>query len=64
MLRARYTKKDFDIAVLYLPDPHVFYLMPVEVFTRYRSGISLVERQKRQRKPRSAQYRERWNLLI
>jgi hypothetical protein len=41
----------------------VFYVMPVEVFTSYRSGISLVESSKRQRHPRSAAYRGRWGLL-
>lgn len=64
MLRDRYTSKDFDVAIIYLPDRHVFYVMPVHVFTSYRSGISFVENQKRQRQPRSGQYRERWDLLL
>ena len=64
MRRAWYTSKDFDFAVLYLPDRGTCYVMPVEVFTSYQSGISLVERRKRQREPRSAEYRERWDLLM
>lgn len=64
MLRERYTSKDFDIAILYLSEQRAFYLMPVHVFVSYRSGISFVEHQKRQRQPRSAQYRERWDLLL
>ncbi|MBI4003547.1 MAG: endonuclease [Candidatus Omnitrophica bacterium] len=63
MLRAPYRRKDFDFAVLYLPDQTVCYIMPIAVFAAYRSGISFVEGQKRQRKPRSWRYRERWDLL-
>jgi hypothetical protein len=63
MRRERYDGKDFGFAILYLADRGLFYVMPVDEFTRYRSGVSLVEGQKRQRKPRSAAYRERWDLL-
>ena len=38
--------------------------MPVQVFTSYGGGITLVESEKRQRKPKSAEYRQAWNLLI
>ena len=63
MLRDLYVERDFDLAILYLADRNVFYVMPVQVFTSYRSGISLVEAEKRQRRPRSETYRERWDLL-
>ena len=63
MVRARYESSDFDFAVLYLEDSRVFYVMPAAVFNSYSSTISLVESEKRQRKPRSAEYRERWDLL-
>jgi len=63
MVRSLYDADDFDFAILYLADRHVFYVMPVGVFASYRSGISLVEAEKRQRRPRSAAYRERWDLL-
>ena len=63
MLRARYENEDFDFAILYLEDSRVFYVMPAAVFNSYSSTISLVETEKRQRKPRSAEYRERWDLL-
>jgi len=63
MVRDLYDKEDFDFAILYVADRHVFYVMPVDVFTSYRSGISLVEAAKRQRPPRSEAYRERWDLL-
>jgi len=63
MLRHRYTARDFDFAILYIDDHRVFYVMPVDVFTSYASSVSLIEDCKRQRKPRSAFYRERWKLL-
>jgi len=63
MRRDRYAEGDFDFAILYLADRNVYYVMPVDVFTSYRSGVSLVEAAKRQRRPRSAAYRERWDLL-
>jgi len=37
--------------------------IPIEDFLSFRSTISFVEAQKRQRKPRSAQFREAWNLI-
>jgi len=63
MLRKSYGYDDFDFAIVYIADLHVFYVMPVSVFSTYKSTISLVETDKRQRKPRSASYRERWGLL-
>src|SRR3989338_2879211 len=47
MKRQRYGKEDFDFAILYIDDLHVFYVMPVSVFTSYASSISLVETDKR-----------------
>lgn len=63
MLRARYTANDFDFAILHISRENVYYIMPIAAFAAYRSGISLVEGRKRQRKPRSWRYRERWDLL-
>jgi hypothetical protein len=60
---SKYADNDFDFAVIYLEDLDVFYVMPSEVFNSYRGGISFVECDRRQRKPRSAQYREAWHLL-
>ncbi len=64
MLRHRYCNLDFDFAIIYIDTLRVFYVMPVEVFASFASSISLVENAKRQRKPRSASYRERWDLLL
>lgn len=63
MRRDRYEEGDFDFAILYIDPLNVFYVMPLAVFTSYSSTISLIETDKRQRKPSSAEYRERWDLL-
>ena len=63
MLRKRYDKQDFDFAIVYIADLHVFYVMPISVFSSYESTITFIETDKRQRKPKSAEYRERWDLL-
>lgn len=63
MVRECYAHGDFDFAVIYLPPVSVFYVLPVEVFIEYGSSISFVESEKRQRKPRSAAYRNCWQLI-
>ncbi len=63
MLRQRYNADDFDFAIVYLADLGVFYVIPVSIFTNYGSTITFIEADKRQRKPKSAAYRERWDLL-
>ncbi len=63
MVRARYGDNDFDFAILFIEDRKVFYVMPVKVFSSFKSGIALVEQTTRQRKPKSYQYREAWGLL-
>jgi hypothetical protein len=63
MLRQPYSVDDFDFAIIYLADLHVFYVMPLPVFSSYESTITFIETDKRQRKPKSAEYRERWDLL-
>lgn len=63
MVRQPYSAADFDFAIIYLGEPRVFYVMPVDVFVTYTSSVCMVESQKRQRRPRSAEYRERWDLL-
>ena len=63
MKRESYQKSDFDFALVYLEDKDLFYIFPVEMFISYGSEIHIVESQKRQRKPRSAQFREAWSLI-
>ena len=63
MLRTTYCSEDFDFAVLYIDELDITYIMPVDVFITYKSGISLVEAATRQRKPRAYPYREAWHLL-
>ena len=63
MLRQCYSKADFDFALAYIDDLDIFYVFPVDVFTEYGSEIHLVENCKRQRKPKSAIYRDAWYLI-
>lgn len=64
MLRDAYQPTDFDFALVYLEDLDLFYVFPVDVFIGYGSEIHLVEAEKRQRKPRSAIYRNAWQLIL
>lgn len=64
MLREPYAASDFDFALAYLADQKVFYVFPVDVFVSYASEIHLVESEKWQRKPRSAEYRDVWKLIL
>lgn len=63
MLRQRYDSNDFDFAVIYIEELETFYVMPVDVFTGFKSTISFIEADKRQRKPKSADYKECWDLI-
>ncbi|RYC67655.1 group I intron-associated PD-(D/E)XK endonuclease [Spirosoma sordidisoli] len=63
MIRDTYSPTDFDFAIVYIDSLHVFYVIPVHCFIAYGSEIHLVETAKRQRKPKSATFREAWSLL-
>ena len=63
MVRTSYEKQDFDFAILFINSLDVFYVMPSEVFISYGSEIHLVETDKRQRKPKSADYRNAWKII-
>ena len=63
MLRSRYTTDDFDFAIIYIDELQVCYIIPVDIFIDYGSEIHLVEATKRQRKPRSFEFREAWHLI-
>jgi len=63
MRREKYGDGDLDFAILHMEDRGAFYVMPAAVFNSYSSTVSLVEDMKRQRKPRSAKYRECWDLV-
>lgn len=63
MIRSSYEQSDFDFALAYIEDINVFYVFPVDVFIGYSSEIHLVEVDKRQRKPTSAEYRDAWKLI-
>jgi hypothetical protein len=53
------TKLKGDVA-----ERDLFHVFPSEVFIGYGSEVHLVEADKRQRKPRSAAYREAWELIL
>ncbi len=63
MIRENYSLQDFDFAIVYLEALHIFYIFPVSVFINYGSAIHLVEAEKRQRRPKAADFREAWHLL-
>jgi len=63
MVRSLYKNQDFDFALVYLPELRIFYVFPVHVFIAFGSTLSLVEADKRQRKPKSAIYREAFSLI-
>jgi hypothetical protein len=63
MVRDSYSEVDFDFALAYIEDLDLFYVMPVDVFLSYKSEIHFSETKKRQRKPKSANYREAWELI-
>jgi PD-(D/E)XK endonuclease len=64
MLREAYQSSDFDFALAYVQEIDLFYVFPVNIFIGYGSEIHLVEAEKRQRKPRSAPYRDAWDLIL
>jgi hypothetical protein len=49
---------------VYIQELDLFYVFPVDVFISYAIEIHLVEVDKRQRKPRSANYRGAWELIL
>lgn len=63
MLRSLYCEEDFDFALAYIGELDLFYVFPVDVFTSYGCEIHLVEAGKRQRKPRSFDFRNSWELI-
>ena len=64
MVRDVYKPSDFDFAIVYILDLDLFYVLPINVFLSYGSEIHMVEAEKRQRKPRSAKYRDAWELIL
>lgn len=64
MIREGYKNSDFEFALAYIEQLDLFYIFPVDIFIGYGSEIHLVEANKRQRKPRSANYRDAWELIL
>ena len=63
----RHSKHDpgkYDFLVAWIPGTSVFYILPSAVANSYSGNICLVETDEpRQRRARSADYRNAWNLL-
>lgn len=57
IIRKYYNKNDFDVAIIYIQDVNIFYIMPQQVFSSYKSEISFIEIARHQRKPESAAIR-------
>ena len=64
MVRDTYQPRDFDFALVYIEELDLFYVFPIDVFVGYGSEIHLVEAEKRQRKPKSTEYRDAWKLIL
>lgn len=63
MRRDRYDPGDFDFAIIHIPENQRFYIMPVDVFSSYRSEISFEASANPIRASRSRQFLEAWHLL-
>ena len=63
MKREKYNNSDFDFAVIYVSDLNIFYILPVDVFNSYSGAITLHEKVSRQRKPKSHEFKEAWDLI-
>jgi hypothetical protein len=59
----KYEEKDFEFLIAWVFDKDVFYIFPTKFAASFGGNISIVEGVKRQRPPRSAEYRSRWDLL-
>jgi len=64
MVRDVYAESDFDFALVYIEELDLFYVFPVDVFISYASEIHMVEADRRQRKPKSADFRDAWTLIL
>lgn len=64
MIRETYCLSDFDFAVIFIENLNVFYVFPCAVFISYASEIHLVESDKRQRKPKSSEFKNAWDLIL
>ncbi|MFN8418058.1 MAG: group I intron-associated PD-(D/E)XK endonuclease [Anaerolineae bacterium] len=63
MIRDAYSVDDFDFALCYIQEFDLFYILPSTIFISYGSEIHFVEKDRRQRKPRSSLYRDAWHLI-
>jgi hypothetical protein len=66
MIRKYYNDNDFDFAIVYIQDLNDFFVIPVKVFTCYKSTLTLAEIENLQVKfdrMKMKNYYNRWDLL-
>lgn len=66
MVRKYYDNSDFDFAIVYIQDLNDFFVIPIKIFTCYRSTLTLVEienSQVRFDRMKIKRYRNSWYLL-
>lgn len=63
MIVSYYKECDFNFAICYIEEKDISYILPIEVFLSYKGAISFNIKEKRQRGPKSEQYKEAWHLI-
>ena len=63
MKRSLYKSGDFDFALIYIEDHDLFYVLPFNAFAEYKSDIYLIVTDDRQRKARSCEFKDAWDLI-
>lgn len=61
--KTKYCESDFDFLIAYIPDGDVFYIFPADFACSFAGGITMTEGEQRQRRPKSADYREAWWII-
>lgn len=60
----KYAATDFEFLIAWIADFDVFYVFPADFACSFASSIAMIEGAAgRQRPPRSAAYRSRWDLI-
>lgn len=63
MVIDRYDSSDFDFAAIYVESSRMFYVIPVDVFTSYKSGITINPDDRKRIASGSDPYKDAWGLI-
>ena len=63
MKRSSYSLSDFDFAICYISEKDLTFIFPVKIFISYKGTMNLQVTEKRQRRAKSEDYKEAWNLI-